>query len=352
MPRPSKPESAAALIDHLESRVLSGSLPAGSLIEPIRSYQQQFNISFSAAQRGIAELVERGILSKQGRRIVAGSTGREVKTGSPFRINAYLSPACVPDGAHSPGMSFTALIRIQQLALERNLALQSIPRRFDATNAAELDRAASECSGIIMIQEFDQEIRRFTPAVPMVGILMTDDFGGRISLVDLDPDNAVACAVRYFRKLGKREVEVATDSRPTYLKRADLFAAAWKRLTGNEVKIHIYDEKNDPPAIDFDPAKGYLFTTDTMLQHYSEDNLARHGAELAAQYDVLGIDGKRKLDPFFHRFPTVAADWAAIGQAAFEECLALMENPGRLRRRIGLPCHLIDADNNPIELEN
>ena len=71
---------------------------------------------------------------------------------------------------------------------------------------------------------------------------------------------------------------------------------------------------------------------------------------LANDLTILGIDGKRLLDPDFHRFPTIAADWAEIGSVAFEECLALMNNPGRYRRRIGMPGRLVDADDQPVQL--
>lgn len=348
MPRPPKPDRAAALITYLEGRILGGVIPAGRRIETVRELQERFNISYSAAQQAVAELVRRGILTKSGRSILAGSSQQAVLAKSPRRINVYLTPTCVPENANRAlhGMSFTTLVRIQQEALEHDMPLQTIARRFTAVDRTYLEQLQKECSGIIMIQELDQEIADLIPPVPMVGVMMDDDYNGRISLVDLDVNNAAALSVRYFRAQEKKELVVISDPRPIYRKRAELFGLLWQRNSGCSVRQLV-----SGTPVDFRPETGYLFTSDSVLQDYSEKYALNHdGKMLSEDFTILGIDGKRLLDPDFHRFPTIAADWAEIGSVAFEECLALMNNPGRLRRRIGMPGRLVDADDQPIQL--
>ncbi len=348
MSRPPLPDRAAALITYLEGRILGGAIPAGRRIETIRQLQERFNISYSAAQQAVAELVQRGILTKSGRSILAGSSQQTVLAKSPRRINAYLTPACVPDNTSRAihGMSFTALVRIQQLALEHEMPLQTIARRLVAADRHYLEHLQEECSGIIMIQELDHELAEFTPPVPMVGLMMDNDYNGRISLVDLDVSNAAALAVNYFAARNQKELVIVSDARPIYRKRAELTGLLWQRRPGCSVR-----QLADGTPLEFSPACGYLFASDTTLQNYSVQYAEQHpGRQLAADFCVLGIDGKRLLDPDFHRFPTIAVDWGEIGAVAIEECMALMDNPGRLRRRIGLPGRLLDAADQPIQL--
>lgn len=348
MGRPSKPDRAAALTTYLEGRILGGVIPAGYRIETVRELMGRFNISYSAAQQAVAELVRRGILTKSGRKILAGSSQHAVLAQSPRRINVYLTPTCVPENANRAlhGMSFTTLVRIQQEALEHDMPLQTVARRFTAKDRLFLEQLQKECSGIIMIQELDHEILDLQPPIPMVGVMMDNDYDGRISLVDLDISNIAALAVRYFLAQGKKELAIVSDQRPIYRKRAELTALLWLREPGCSVR-----QLASGTPIEFKPGIGYLFTSDSVLQDYSSQYATAHdGGMLANDFTILGIDGKRLLDPDFHRFPTIAADWAEIGSVAFEECLALMNNPGRYRRRIGMPGRLVDADDQPVQL--
>lgn len=349
MARPQQPELSATLIAHFERLILSGALPAGTRIEPIRALQERFGISYSAARRGVAELVRRGMLTKAGKQILAGSIGHPGT--SAIKIVVYMSPNCLPNGSDAPffpGISLTALNRIQLLALRDGVALEVIPRLFRQGDELLLPEAAKSYSGIIMIQEFDADIDCFSPPLPMVGILMRNSYFGRISLVDLDAGTMAQTAAAFFRQHGKREVEVIAVADSVYADRAERFRCCWEKATGRAPLIHYWD-KTFPIPFDYAPERGYLFVSDTLLQHYSNEYAKSHGGvTLPEAHTVLGVDGKRLISPDFHRFPTIAADWGLIGEAAYEECVALIRQPGRPRRRIEFPGRPVDEHNVPI----
>lgn len=94
MARPGNPELTTPLTAYFEGQVLSGALPAGTRIEPLRTLRTRFGVSYSTAQRGVAELIRRGILSKAGKNIVAGSAEHPGLMASEVKIAVYMTPTC------------------------------------------------------------------------------------------------------------------------------------------------------------------------------------------------------------------------------------------------------------------
>jgi DNA-binding LacI/PurR family transcriptional regulator len=92
--------------------------------------------------------------------------------------------------------------------------------------------------------------------------------------------------------------------------------------------------------IEFQKELGYLFTTGSVLQAYSQTYLSESGKSLAEDMTVLGIDGKNLVDLSFHKAPSIALDWQQVGRCAFEECLRRIRQPGSVPRRLYVPGQL------------
>jgi hypothetical protein len=105
--------------------------------------------------------------------------------------------------------------------------------------------------------------------------------------------------------------------------------------------------KTDPPMLRWPIAALAAGLTERNMHRDAErKRCKRHakisgGRRLQDDYRIIAVDGKRFIDADFDIFPTIAVDWQEIGMAAFEECLALIEYPGR-RRRIWLPGTLFE----------
>ena len=342
-----RPKKASVLIEYLTDKIVSGELPAGSRIPPIRKLIEQFPISFASAQRGLSYMIEQGFLTKNGKAIIAGNINRELLNAPDRRIFIYIAPRCFIQNNYSPGILLTAFLQIQRRALSMGFSVQAVAKFLQADDIAELSSLSGKCGGAIILQEMDQNIAELRPDVPMVALLTRSNYNGLISNIDLDPYHGAETAMRYFESAGFRMVEVITDPRPVYRHRAELFRFLWQEKYGTLPPLKVLTSVKSVP---FRKNTGYFFTSDSILDdvlhQYSEEH---PGKELPSGNLLLGMDGKNLISPEFHHFSTIAADWSMIGDAAFDECIRLMRNPGTPRRRILFPGRLYI--NNKIRLK-
>jgi len=138
-------------------------------------------------------------------------------------------------------------------------------------------------------------------------------------------------AVAYFKSKNIKTVVVVSSPGPAYLNRGNVFATSWRGAGG------LVENLPHGSPLSFKKNKGYLFTTHSILQHYSEIMRQKTGNILADAAAVLGIDGKNRIDPAYHKAPTIAIDWQVAGRYALEEVLYRMHNPGSAPKRIYLP---------------
>ena len=332
-----RPKKAEPLLNYYESMIVTGQLSAGSKLPPLRTLQEQFHLSYSTIQRGIAYLRSRGLLEKSGKEILIGSSSRREECKILRQITVFISPWRLHD---KQGIFMTALQGLEKTALEHGYRILLTPLDQHYDPIVQIRQSLSFSSGAVFLQEVDQVFCQVPPSFPCVGISTVNDFGGRMTLIDLDPINCAEQAVEYLMQRGVKCVRTCTDNRPSYQMRTNLFEQRWI-LNGGTVLERIGLPIQEFIPIPYDPTVGIFFSSDNVAHLYAEEYARQHpGKQLYREIPIISMDGKRMLMPDFQPFPTIAADWFEIGCIAFEELLMMIEYPGRRRRRIWMPCRL------------
>ncbi len=310
-----KPPKAAELVDYVFAQIATGSYPVGARIPSVRRMAAKFQLSYGTALRGIEFLLDSGALRKEGRGFLVApqrQSAREYK-----RITVFLEPHVTERGI---GLCHTAFMQMQELAYECDCHFFVVPVRGREITT-ELIRTASEGShGIVMLNEYDAYFTELDTRLPVVGTLIHNSFGGKVSTVNLDPFFAARQAVAFFLSKNVRTVTISTAAPPVYMRRGEVFEAEFRRA-GGTVKWD-YDWLDE---MHLGKGEGAYFTSD----HVAEEHVAtmeKVGVDLT-RFPILSVDGKRTLMPSFHRFPTIAGDWKEIGRALFWEIYNRIRDP-------------------------
>ncbi len=319
-----KPAVAAEMIEYLSARIFAGNYEPGGRIPSVRSLMRKFHLSYGSALNGISYLCENGLLEKHPK---SGVTVSRHPCPAPPENGRCIGVLTSTGNRPNRGLVYEALAEIQQAAAGFQLPLVAVSGPVDA-----LFPVLEKCSVVIVMTELDESLTELPFAAPAVGLFQGDDFGGQMSIVDLDPYQAARVAVGFFRERVQR-VTVLTDPQPVYRHRGRIFEYLW-REAGGECGGFIASSYMDLAECEFRAGEGYLFTSDHQLQHYVERRRKAGYGRFPEAAVMLGLDGKSLLVPEFEKYPTVAADWRLIGRIAFEEALARMERPQRPARRI------------------
>jgi hypothetical protein len=338
-----KPEKADKLINYLEEQLLAGLYTAGSRIPSVRRLSAKFGLTYSSALRGVDYLCDKGVLEKSPNRGIYVKNYSPATSANPTACTvAILIPPHM--AGISAGIYHTTLRGMQQLAIRMGVSLKLIPTAFETvSNTTNLQELCGDCKGVIMLHEYDEELNSTSINLPAVGIMMHNNFGGRISIVDLDPFNAAESAVSYFMKRApnlRKAVVVSSyhfscATHSTYVNRGRTFSQYWQNK-GMDIEDFIIVPYNEIMDIEYRSDCAYLFTSDSLLQSHSVAYQEKNGTFLADDHIVLGLDGKNLIDPDFHNFPSVALDWEIVGEYALEECIYRINNPGAKTKRIYL----------------
>lgn len=332
-----RPPVASEMIDYISARVFAGNYRPGSRIPSVRALMRRFNLSYGSALNGISYLCERGLLEKHPKSGVTVSSDPHAQQPAGGCCIGVITSNGTLD--NNPGLVYHALSEIQRNALEQDISLIAASGVFDT-----LSPVLEHCRAVIVMVELDARCEMLPFSAPAVGIFQADDFGGRMSIVDIDPYTTAKQAVGFFRRHRRKRVTVLTDPGEVYRHRARIFEYLWRESGGESggILVSPFDDLADCA---FRREEGYLFTSDHHLQHYAEAWREACGGSLAQRFCLLGIDGKNLMVPEFEHFPTVAADWHNIGRIAFEEAVARLKNPLRPARRIHLAGKLIEPEN-------
>ena len=325
-----KPEKAKQLIDYLEERLVAGQYSTGSKIPSVRRLADKFNVSYGTALRGIDYLCEYGKFEKvPNRGVFVRKSPRVVSSNRVRRIAVFMEPYVTE--AHQ-GMCYTAFLGMQEMALKTGFTFMVNPLMIDNATEDIIYEMSDGAEGIILLNEYDLTLKELKPKVPVVGVLMDDSYNGSISTVNLDAWSAAKMAVEFFEAKKLKRVVIVSSFKPVFVTRGMTFAALW-RSKGYECESIIECEYDE---IDYDKNCGYLFTSDQRAQDHSLKFMEENGVELAEKFTILGMDGKQLIDPSFHRFPSIAINWKAVGEIAFNECLNRINNPASIPKNISL----------------
>ena len=315
------------LAEYLLARIASGEYPVGGRIPSLRRLGQKFHMPHSTVHLQLRPLLASGILKAEANRgIVVGTNRFFPQQPSSRKLAALIESEVLGERT---SISYVALLAFQQLAISEGFEVSIHPVHHQGLTPEVLARATRDCLGTALFKEYDAVLAEFDSPLPTVATLMTDSYGGRISLVNLDEFQAAELAGAYFRERNVSRVEVIGHASPIYRRRAEIFQSYWRR-GGGECDIYIAPHIRNRLY----PEVGYLFTSDTMLRHYHVEYQQRCGRNLNEDFIILGMDGKRRLNPDWPLFPSVSANWREIGETMFRELRRRMAAPHLPGRRI------------------
>ncbi len=323
------------LLRYLRIQLATGVYPAGSRVPSVRQLMARFGLSYGVVRRTLAQLAGEGVLES------APQHGYFIKKTVPRsgRKNCIgvIMPVFAERYPEYPGLVLTALQAIEKYALSLDYALVEIPIRSAADLAGENAARAAACDGLIVLKEIDQHLESFPLEVPASGILLNNDFNGKISVVEIDPFNAAYQAVRFFQERKLRKVVIFGSMLPVLWHRGKVFEYQW-RHAGGEVELVFCGADEFSLAYPFNREDGYFFSEDSQYEIYARSYFARTGEELCDfSPNLLSVDGKNLMIPSYHKVPTIAVDWKQLGATAFEEVITRIAHPLRSARRIYLP---------------
>lgn len=305
------------LLDYIETRILSGEYPPGTMLPSVRRMAAKFKLSYGTAYRAFTSLCESGVLEQRSNLGFFVTSRR--RPGGERRIKVFMELAVQPDVS----MMYHALLGARDLAEAHNFQLELMPAHCSSVTVETFREASEDCEGMLLLSAYDWYISRFETRVPTVGVLMLNSYHGLISTVNIDLFDAIRWAVDYFMSQATDEIKVFSSPKPIYRQRARMFLNSWRDIGGKGEFI----DSDMPQDYDFKAGYGYFFTSDDWLNTASRAYFARTGMRLEQAFPTLGIDGKHAVNPDFPPFPTIGVDWRLIGRTAMEELLRRIAQP-------------------------
>lgn len=337
--------SAENLADYIQIKIMSGEYPVGSRLPSVRRLAAKFNLSFGSAYRMIQLLLDKGLLEQ-----------RESK-GFFIRAHAVagggdrggIAVIAAPTRAPHAGLIHAAGLGIERAAAAAGYRIEFHYIPLDQLTVQKLGEIAPGVDGILLLGEYDAYLRTF-PVLPCptVAMLSATSWGGAVSTVNIDAEEAACAAETYFGHAGETgigHVNVYTSPKPVYLARAHAFESRWLRR-GNSCRIYVgYPDRK----IIHDSDCGHFFTSDHWLQLAAKDFLREYGTPVDARKVLLGVDGKQFIMPCSPAFPTVSVNWPVMGEMMVEELMRRRARPDREPRNISI-CGKIRTPEVPREV--
>ena len=308
------------LVQYLETRILAGTFRAGELLPSVRRLAGRFDLSYGTAYRTMEWLCTEGWLEK---RLGDGFFVKAPPAADDFGIRVGVVLEVSNEKINSGFLCYHALLGIRSAAAEHNISLKIFYVHCDRLTEDLVREMAASVAGLIFIGSYDWKMWSMQLPCPAAGILMLRAYNGQVSTVNIDIYDTVMQAFDFFgRAVVKRHV-VYTSIRPIFMAIAQRYCDEVRAVGGKVELITGMPEER----LNFEAGVGYFFTSDQMLQQVSEWYKARNGVPLSEHHLVLGVDGKRLINPEYHRFPTIALDWCEVGRAALEELYRRLNDP-------------------------
>jgi DNA-binding transcriptional regulator YhcF (GntR family) len=324
------------LAEYLLPRIASGEYPVGMKIPSMRRLAAKFDMPYSTVHLQMSMLVEAGILkTRAGKGVFVAQADIFPRKKSRRKIAAFIGKGVI---GQQTSISYLALLEFQQQAIAAGFEVRVRPIHYTELTGERFERDTLDCCGAALFKEYDAKMFSFASRLPTVATLMSHTYGGRISLVNADDDQVAELAAAYFSDRNIKQVLVISSMSPVYRRRAAAFQDLW-RQAGLDCEIRYMPQMRE----ELDPVIGYFFTSDTQLRRYYLEYAERCGRRLDEDFVVLGVDGKRRLNPDWPLFSTVAVDWREIGACMFHELKRRIDVPGATGRRICLGGRLLMA---------
>lgn len=322
-----KDQNSENLKKSLEERISSGAIAKGTRMPSLRKLSATHHVSIGVARRVMLELAASGYVK------MAHGSGCFAAKRDEREAAAQLCMIYAADNAPDSyrarifdGASFCA--HEQNCEVTAHLIVSSSPHLEE-----RLPELTAGKDGLIFIGGYDRILKNLNVSIPVVGALMHNSYGGRISLVEMDTVEAAHLAAEHFESLGLRKVVVfSSSSVPIYHFRAEQFLNEWlKRNHSHDGELRNMPEDSAPPPGN---GVGLLFTGGSLCETYLRSNRDVN------RDHVLEMEGKSLWAPGYIATSTICVDWHAVGAAAVEECLRLIRCGTTPARRIYINCRL------------
>ncbi len=327
--------SRTRIAEYVENHILSGAYAVGDALPSVRRLAQKFGVSYAVAYRAVGDLAGIGLLQ------ACPSRGFIVRRRIPERDGErQLDIVVFLRNQLFGGMLIYAILQgMLQAARRGNAAFRMVQLEPGETPLARLDQLGA-VDGAVLLHTFEpRQLPEWPLDCPAVGLLAQNSCGGRLSAVNLDPVDLANQAADFFRRRNIKHVIAYSSWEETYINRALAFQSRFG-ISGGTVDIRV--EHPAEASWQKPEAPAFFFSSDSFLQYADENCRARHGRPLTECCTVLGVDGRRKIDPEMVIAPTIAYDYPEMGQVAFEELLRLIRNPETVRRNITFTGRLLD----------
>lgn len=314
------------MTEYIEAMIASGVFAPNTKIPTLRELAQQFKLSVATARRGINWLCSKELLElKHGSGIYVASQNNSASKKSPS-IAVHIFSIKLAENYCS-----LALTGVQMAAAKYNYQIVLSFSGYDFIDQGKLIPHDSNCKGLILLGCYDQYLDEIPRNTPCVGVEMHESYNGLISNVSMDPVNAAKTAVDFFMERKIKQLKVISHPFPIHQFRAECFINQWKKYGSYELlesrdAINISEFQADNTA--------YLFVSGDEYNLFADDYKRINESLPSDDSCVLSLDGKSLIMPGFYPVNTIGIDWRTSGEAAFEECLRRINNPGTASRRI------------------
>ena len=329
---------ATLITDYLEEQIYCGMLKPGQNIPTLRKLQELFNMPLSTVKRSVDMLCAKGLLETvQG----AGTfvTGRHID-GQDDRECIIMT--LFPFNNSSTGVLGTVYNGIVNASRKRNVQLLFSHVKCEDMNEKRLKKIIDECSALILLGEYGGlRDLGLNFKMPISTCGMANDFGGRISVFEMDPYQSAEIAVEYFHRNNIKHVKCYNMSLSVMRMRFMQFEYLWKK-SGGTIDYHEFETYSEIDDFEFEPSGAFLFMTGWMMNIFCRRSKSDFGVSLPENATILGLDGRCYLDPEYELAPSISTSWKAIGHDIFSDCMLRIKKPGASPRRCYYPVKLIE----------
>ncbi len=317
---------------YLESLVVSGQLSPGDRLPTLRQLAAQFGLTVSTARRVLLGLCAEGMFSmRHGAGIFVNERANETAAnGEQFLtvVNWYTETQLNYCGCATAGL----IAEAEQAGWQ--VRLHSVSYAFKVSDPVFFPSSIWDGRAVILIGTYDRcRMKNFIPRKPCVAIEMHDSWNGALSTVTVDPFVSANLAVEFFRERGVRRVTVVETDTPAMQCRAELFRLAWSRHGGDCRTVLEY---GDLPLALPEADEGIFFAGGTSHEYHVLALRKQFGSRADFLPNLLSVDGKSLLNPYYQPVNTIYIDWRQAAEAAFTEAVRRVSFPGTAARRIYL----------------
>ena len=324
------------LAEIIEGKIACGVFKEGETLPSIRRIMEQTGFSLNTVRKAFALLRDNGVLE------TSRGSGTRVAKSSAEGLHGRITVVSVDFGTSlTHTLTALAFAGVRTAARQADLSISRKILTADACSGAVLARAVRNSDGLLLLGGYDAFMREMKLSLPAVGVGMHDSYGGRMSIVDLDPVCAAEMASAYFMRKNIRKLILVSHDRMNFEFRKKIFRDCWLSRNGviaDECTGHV-----ESKALRDDVGILYFSGGDAVAD--AEFFFAAGEKNTYPAGNILCMDGK----PLFGRgigrqLPTLALNWFDAGKLALDELLRRIAAPETSSRRIYLPPKLYNED--------